>query len=243
MTLIPLLRPVTAPAAAHRALLLDPDRAPIRRPAGPLLHLLVAFEERELLRYVGPARLTEWGRSADSVFAEALQSVEPSGLAAPAAPWLVDPRGKVFGLPHARGARWCADDDEAAISALAQWTASAYGTADEPISPVVYAREGRLVPFRPERQRAALARLSADVYRAQREIVGDDLDEVLADVEIVAEATVARWVRGERPLLPEVDRVALIDGADARVVPMGALHGLVRTELDPPRYRTGAWPP
>jgi hypothetical protein len=239
VTLVPLLRPVTAPAAAHRALVLDPERAPIRRPAGPFLHLLVAVEDNELLRYVGPARLREWGRSADAVFEEALAGVEPVGIGASAAPWLVDPVGKVFAVPGAREARWC---DVADADALMAWAQKAYRAADDPISPVVYVREGVLAPFRPEAQRGAIARFTADVYAAQAQIVGDDLDEVLAGVEMVGDSTVARWVRGEQVLLPQVDRVALIDGSDARVVGFDALPGLVCTELDPPRYRTGAWP-
>jgi hypothetical protein len=185
--------------------------------------------------------------------------------------WLAAFAGRVPGepiavVPHARGVLVGGAADRAHVDALYHYASRGWAEDGDPISPSLYrATRGGLVPWDPPATaspelKAAVA--AADralpfmVYSAQAGALEDDLDEELVPFQVMVSDdpgprvwSFVRWVRGKRPLLPEADVVVFEEPGVGAILAVRwgdlvrlAPAALVKTELDPARWRGAAWP-
>lgn len=86
----PKLRPVLRPQTFGQG---GPPgiRPPLSRAALPYLHELVVVDQREAMAYVTPARLPEWGVTADEVFAAARENLAEIARRSLERPWPTEP--------------------------------------------------------------------------------------------------------------------------------------------------------
>lgn len=249
--MIPVLRCSADPPGAWAVAARDPERALVRRPVAPFVHLLLAHDEGHALRYVARGDLAEPG----AAFVAALLALEPlPGLHRAAEGWWAIraedgleasrvclplrgsfPEPMCCAVPDAR-TLWIAP--VALAARLLAATRERWSFAGTPISPMIYdlgsfgptpfsADDALTAPLR----RAAAA-LAARAWERQREALEPLFEVAFGPALLRDDDCVAAWPDPTRPaLLPATERVVV----DGQIVPLRSLRPSPWPALDPPR--------